>query len=117
MENTVKVTIRRFQNRKDAASFAEKVGSRVERCPATGTNSDGFFKFQVFDYGVSFLLSPFNLHLVFECFPSLAIWPTYCIHLSTFCSVYPDLSDFNLSDSNQEVLYIPGAPAFRSFHS
>ena len=47
MENVSKVTIRRFQNRKDAASFAEKIGSRVERCPAIGTNSDGFFKYQV----------------------------------------------------------------------
>ena len=65
---------------------------------------------------LNFTLHTSNFTLL-ECFPSLAIWPTYCILLSTFSSVYPDLSDFNLSDSNQEVLYIPGAPAFRSFHS
>ena len=35
---------------------------------------------------------------IFESFPSLAIWPTYCILLSTFSSVsFEDLSAFDLS--------------------
>ena len=33
----------------------------------------------------------------FRCFPSPAIWPTYCILLSTFCSVLSNLSAFHLS--------------------
>lgn len=47
MADTSKVMVRRFQNRKDASSYAESIGSKVERCPATGTNADGFFKYQV----------------------------------------------------------------------
>ena len=29
-------------------------------------------------------LDTFMVGFIFECFPSLAIWPTYCIRLSTF---------------------------------
>ena len=46
-----------------------------------------FFRINILDFG-----------FFFESFPSLAIWPTYCIRLSTFCfGPFQDLSDFHLS--------------------
>ena len=46
-----------------------------------------------------------TLVFFFECFPSLSIWPTYCILLSTFFSVLSNLSDSNLSDLDQEASF------------
>ena len=39
----------------------------------------------------------------FESFPSLAIWPTYCILLSTFSSVLSNLSVSHLSISSRKL--------------
>ncbi len=46
-----------------------------------------FFRINILDFG-----------FFFESFPSLAIWPTYCIRLSTFSfGPFQDLSALNLS--------------------
>jgi len=42
-----KTYISRFSDRKSAKAFAEKNDAVVQRCPATGANIDGYFKFQV----------------------------------------------------------------------
>ena len=42
-----KTYISRFSDRKSAKAFAEKNDAVVQRCPATGANLDGYFKFQV----------------------------------------------------------------------
>lgn len=39
--------VNRFQTRKAAADFAKKNDAKIERCPYTGTNRNGFFKYQV----------------------------------------------------------------------
>ena len=43
----VKKFVSRFQHRAEAKAFAEKNDAVVQRCPATGANIDGYFKFQV----------------------------------------------------------------------
>ena len=43
-----------------------------------------------------FLDEYLDFGFICECFPSLAIWPTYCIQLSTFFSVLSNLSDLDL---------------------
>ena len=47
-----------------------------------------FFRINILDFG-----------FFFECFPSLAIWPTYCILLSTFS--YGPFEPFCLQPSGQ----------------
>ena len=43
----IKTLVRRFSDRKSAAEFAKQHNSKVERCPVSETNRDGYFKYQV----------------------------------------------------------------------
>lgn len=47
--NTVEkpITIHRFMDRKTAYDYAKRHDAKVEKCPATGSNADGFFKYLV----------------------------------------------------------------------
>ena len=57
-----------------------------------------FFRINILDFG-----------FFFESFPSLAIWPTYCIRLSTFSfGPFQDLSALNLSIHFRNLSKSPG---------
>lgn len=47
----MKTYTNRFQTRKAASDFAKKNDAKVERCPYTGKNRNGFFKYQVITIG------------------------------------------------------------------
>ena len=51
MNIETKTYTNRFMNRRDADAFAKANDAKVERCPATGANRDGFFKYQVITVG------------------------------------------------------------------
>ena len=51
-----------------------------------------FFRINILDFG-----------FFFESFPSLAIWPTYCIRLSTFSLVLSNLSVFDLPVNSRNL--------------
>ena len=57
-----------------------------------------FFRINILDFG-----------FFFESFPSLAIWPTYCIRLSTFSfGPFQDLSVLNLPIHSRNLSKSPG---------
>lgn len=43
--------IHRFVDRKTAVAFAKQKDAKVESCPTTGTNKDGYFKYMVVTCG------------------------------------------------------------------
>lgn len=48
-----RVCSHKFPTRQLAKAFAEKNNSEVKRCPAEGTNRDGYFKYVVYTCGKS----------------------------------------------------------------
>ena len=59
-----------------------------------------FFLFAFFLFYIRWYL---DFGFIYECFPSLAIWPTYCILLSTFFSVFSNLSVFDLPVNSRNL--------------